>query len=890
MEPTLSSSMQSQLQSVLGGTYEIEREIGRGGMATVFLARDIKHDRPVALKVLDPDLGAVLGVERFLAEIKVTANLQHPNLLPLFDSGAAGGLLYYVMPFVEGESLRVKLDREKQLPVDEAIRISAAIANALDYAHSHGVVHRDLKPENVLMQSGEPIVADFGIALAVSNAGGTRITQTGLSLGTPTYMSPEQATGDRVIDGRSDQYALGAITYEMLTGEPPHTGATSQAVIARLLTETPRPIRSTRATVPERVDGAVLRSLEKLPADRWPSAGAFRSALLGDVPVTSYHTSATRGDRRRERVAYAIAGVLGVALAALLIMRARERAVPPQKLRFVIPADSIFQEIGESSATPQFAISDDGTVIAFVAHDSGAQTWLWTRRMDDATPHKIPGTTGALSPFWSPDGRSIGFFAAGRLMRYTLGDGSATTIAQVGGLPGGAAWMANGDIVLSRGDGPILKVSSHGGIPVPITSLDSARGELEHVLPQRLADGKHFLFGSYSYRAEFRGGLMFVGSVDGGKSTMVMKGLAFYAAPNHLLVRRDADIKAVSFDPRSLTVGTDETTIIAGESTPLVSVSQNGTIVWLDVQREVESSLELFDRTGVTRRVIGPLGKGAAFEYYAPRLSPDGRYAAAEHHLGQGGGDIYVYDVASGEPRRETFAPKDHSGFVAWSPDGKRMVYNTTRLGGGNIFMKTVGGADEHLFVAATTASWPSDWSRDGKYILFDRPEPATQSDVWIVDAAGGTPKRMLSTPANEMQAVFSPDGKWIAYASDEENGTFNVYVRRFPLTAEQWKISDSGGEAPRWRADGKELFFIMPHERDVSMMSAPIDASSTFHAGKPAELFRKPIDVTGGILRSGVYYDVMPDGKAFVAKIATHTGNAGGGRLNVFVNALAGR
>ena len=231
----------AQLKASLADRYDIEREIGAGGMATVYLARDLRHDRHVALKLLNPELGAVLGVERFLAEIKVTANLQHPNLLPLFDSGEADGLLFYVMPYVEGESLRARLEREKQLPVDEAVRIAVAVANALDYAHSHGVIHRDLKPENILLQAGQPVVADFGIALAVSNAGGKRITQTGLSLGTPQYMSPEQATGDRVIDGRSDIYSLGAVTYEMLTGEPPHTGSTAQAIIARLLTDKPAP-------------------------------------------------------------------------------------------------------------------------------------------------------------------------------------------------------------------------------------------------------------------------------------------------------------------------------------------------------------------------------------------------------------------------------------------------------------------------------------------------------------------------------------------------------------------------------------------------------------------------------------------------------------------------
>src|SRR5687767_13127548 len=255
--------MIASLGAALQGRYTVDREIGRGGMATVYLARDVRHNRAVALKVLNPELGAVLGVERFLAEIEVTANLQHPNLLPLFDSGEASGMLFYVMPFVQGESLRARLDREKQLPVDEAIRITTAIAGALDYAHRHKVIHRDLKPENILLHEGQPMVADFGIALAVSKAGGSRITQTGLSLGTPQYMSPEQATGDRVIDGRTDIYSLGAVLYEMLTGEPPHTGNTSQAIIARMLTEKPRSVRTTRPNVPEYIEWAVERALEK---------------------------------------------------------------------------------------------------------------------------------------------------------------------------------------------------------------------------------------------------------------------------------------------------------------------------------------------------------------------------------------------------------------------------------------------------------------------------------------------------------------------------------------------------------------------------------------------------------------------------------------------------
>ena len=279
-----------RLQAELSSRYAIEREIGRGGMATVYLARDVRHERQVALKVLDPELGAVLGAERFLAEIKVTANLQHPNLLPLFDSGEADGLLFYVMPYVEGESLRARLDREKQLPVDEAVRYGVAIANALDYAHQHGVIHRDLKPENILLQAGQPVIADFGIALAVSKAGGARITQTGLSLGTPQYMSPEQATGDRAIDGRTDIYSLAAMVYEMLTGEPPHIGNTSQAIIAKLMTEEPRPITTLRRNVPPHVNAAIRHALEKLPADRFATAHEFAAALatpgMMTVPTT----------------------------------------------------------------------------------------------------------------------------------------------------------------------------------------------------------------------------------------------------------------------------------------------------------------------------------------------------------------------------------------------------------------------------------------------------------------------------------------------------------------------------------------------------------------------------------------------------------------------------
>ena len=310
----------TRLMTALADRYRIDREIGQGGMATVYLAHDIKHDRDVAIKVLKPELGAVLGAERFLAEIKVTANLQHPNLLPLFESGEVEGLLYYVMPFVEGETLRARLERERQLPLEEAVRLSVAIAQALDYAHRRGVIHRDLKPENILLADGQPLVADFGIALAVSNAGGQRVTQTGLSLGTPQYMSPEQATGDRTVDARTDVYSLGAMTYEMLTGEPPHSGATAQAIIAKLMTEDVRPLTVLRRSVPPHVDAAVRHALEKLAADRFATAGEYAQALQGKgdaATLSRYLTTAAgasaptarRGNVLREAAAWAVAVV-----------------------------------------------------------------------------------------------------------------------------------------------------------------------------------------------------------------------------------------------------------------------------------------------------------------------------------------------------------------------------------------------------------------------------------------------------------------------------------------------------------------------------------------------------------------------------------------------------
>jgi tRNA A-37 threonylcarbamoyl transferase component Bud32 len=400
----------AELNDSLIGRYLVEKQIGQGGMATVYLARDVRHDRKVAIKVLHPELAAVLGPERFVTEMKVTANLQHPHILPLFDSGTARSQLFYVMPFVEGESLRDKLTREQQLPIDEAVRITCEVANALDYAHRHGVVHRDIKPENILLHDGTALVADFGIALAVSNAGGTRLTQTGLSLGTPQYMSPEQATGDRNVDGRTDVYSLGCVLYEMLTGEPPFTGPNSQAIVARVLTEAVRPIRARRDTVPQSVEDSVLKAVQKLPADRFATPGAFVDALRSSTTSAS-RSAPIAGHRPRYgfRLSY-LTVVVVVGIVAFMWGR-RSTAAAGTGVSYT------GELLGGSQVAMLPRLSPDGRTLAFVGL-VGRQSQIGVLNPTSGAWRILSRDTTlglAESPAWAPDGSRLYFdrFAEG---------------------------------------------------------------------------------------------------------------------------------------------------------------------------------------------------------------------------------------------------------------------------------------------------------------------------------------------------------------------------------------------------------------------------------------------------------------------------------------------
>jgi serine/threonine-protein kinase len=475
----------------LADRYAIERELGSGGMATVYLANDLKHDREVAVKVLRPELCAVLGGERFLREIRIAAKLNHPHILALYDSGEAEGFLYYVMPHVAGESLREKLNREKQLPMDETITLTRQVAAALDYAHQEGLIHRDIKPENILLHEGEALVADFGIALAVSAAGGTRLTDTGLSLGTPEYMSPEQATGERELDARSDVYSLGAVVYEMLVGEPPHTGNTVQAIVAKVISVTPQPISRVREAVPGSVEAAVRCALSKIPADRFASGAEFAHALTDPtftLPTVAGAVAATRREGIWKRVAVTSWVLVAVMVVVALWSSLQPIPKPVTRMNTALPEG---EELVIASGT-DIALSPDGQRLVYVGPSEG-RPQLWLRPLDQLHATPLAGTEGAFSPFFSPDGEAVGF-RSGRQLRVVLMEGAppVTLVDSAWGSFGD--WGTDGMLYFGSANSGISRVPAMGGAPEVVTRPDTSRGELRHDRMDVLPNGKGMLF------------------------------------------------------------------------------------------------------------------------------------------------------------------------------------------------------------------------------------------------------------------------------------------------------------------------------------------------------------------------------------------------------------
>ncbi len=627
--------------------YSVERELGSGGMATVYLAHDRKHDRKIAIKILHAELAAVLGAERFLQEIRVTANLQHPHILGLIDSGLIGediaelrGRPYYVMPYVDGESLRQRLDKEQQLPVSDAVRIATEVASALDYAHRHGVIHRDIKPENILLHDGSAIVADFGIALAVTQAGGARITQTGLSLGTPGYMSPEQAMGERAITARSDIYSLGAVTYEMLAGEPPFTGPTVQAVVARVMTEEPRPLTAQRRSVPPHVEAAVSRALEKVPADRFASAHEFTEAL-NNPSFTFASGLATRMARtssgREKWMLYAAAGLAALFLATTMWGWMRPAASEKPVLRYRLVFD---EEIAQGASWwTRLAISPDGSRLAYIG---GAPKQLLVRSRHELRAKAIPGSEGANSPFFSPDGSQVGYLDERTVRIATMGGSVPITVSDTLTGVAGASWGRDGFIYV---DGqlstPLLRVEAKAGaVPTWFTTLDTIKGEIDHTWPEVLPNGKGVLFMiTFGGKRAARPGTSFsigVADIPSGKHRVLIEdaGHPKYAASGHLLYATpNRTLMVVPFDQKAMKLTGEPTALVerlrlGGLGAADLSVSAAGTLVYGTGGAEGLHELVWVTRDGKTQ-LVDPDWQG---NFWMPTLSPDGSPAHIGHH------------------------------------------------------------------------------------------------------------------------------------------------------------------------------------------------------------------------------------------------------------------
>jgi len=854
----------AQLKTSLALRYDVEREIGQGGMATVYLARDLRHDRPVALKVLKPELGAVLGADRFLAEIKVTANLQHPNLLPLFDSGEVDGLLFYVMPFVEGESLRAKLDREKQLPVEEAIRIAASVAGALDYAHMRGVIHRDLKPENVLLHAGQPVLADFGIALAVANAGGNRVTQTGLSLGTPQYMSPEQATGDRAIDGRTDIYSLGAVLYEMLTGEPPHTGSTAQAVIARVLTDKPRRVRASRETVPAHVEAAIERALMKLPADRFATARDFCDAITGARPV-----ALTNGDMRAaaadDDVRFSIARPKAKMRAAMLALAAavvaigawgwlRPVAAPSLRARFSITLDGegkLRSELGGSN----IAVSPDGSQFVYLG---GAEaTRLYIRAMNELEAKPIAGTERAASPKFSPDGQWLAFVSRGALRKIPLAGGPAVTISDN---VGRYSWGDNGVIVLAQnGDNfnsGLWRVSAAGGPQERLTQPDTARGETGHTWPEMLPGGKAVVF------AVTKGPLTGeVAAVDLETRKISRFGVSginprFVRTGHLLLGQPDGGVVAVPFDHRRLRVTGPAVTVVSGVlvkggGAVELGVSRNGTLVY--VEGETMSHLTLVDRSGAERPLS--LNNDRASN---PRFARDGNRIAFAHGPSNTVNDIWVHDLASGTTTRIT--SDGLSDRPEWTADGRRLAWRHRASTGAPSEMwwqPWDGSGKPEVLAGSERGFFNLAFSPTGSFFAATKSDENADIYITPLDSLSVSRPAVIGS-GTKISPKVSPDGRWLAYVSSQTGGGA-VFVSSTTGTGGRHQISVDGGREPLWDPGGRALYY----RGNGYVMMASITASPNLVVARRDTVFRDNFVRARG--RGAASYDVSPDGEQFL-------------------------
>ncbi len=838
----------ASLESALATRYRIERELGAGGMATVYLALDLKHNRNVAVKVLRPELAAIVGASRFLKEIEVTANLQHPNILPLYDSGEADSFLYYVMPYIEGETLRDLLAREKQLGIEETVTIVRSVAAALQYAHERKVVHRDIKPANVLLSGGQALVADFGIALAISQAGGTRLTETGLSIGTPHYMSPEQAMGDRAVDGRSDVYSLGCMAYEMLAGDPPHTGSTAQAVIAKILTEDPPSVRGARPTTPDHVAAAVHKALARLPADRFSSAAQFSDALTRGSTTASLMTAPVAATpKARPWRPVVAAAVLGIAVGVGATVMTRPAPGPGPLGRFGIQVEPT-TSIGSGFAQ-LVALSPDGNTLAFVGRGPrGFQ--LFVRSLADSVPRPLTGTDGGFAPFFSPDGREIGFWSPQRLQRVPAEGGAPTLIADSAGPF--ATWTPNGDVVFIDPVGRALRIVAADGSRREIARSDTAfflavspLPDGNAVLAARLAAGRNQ---SRIVAVSLSDGVM----SDVGLPDVVM---AKYISSGHVVYQRrlGGPLMAAPFDAKRRRVTGDGVAVAPdGRITFRVVAQWDAAPNAIAYVPPSPQELVLVDRDG---RVTVVQDQPRA--YHHPRFAPDGRRVALDI-TDADSRDLWIVHLSDRRMSRLTVGETANDPY--WSPDGRQLAYTAAPGSARSVFMRNADGSGTRDSVFGNENDYSSGtWFPDGRMLVVSS---ALSAGLWAIPL-GNTDEaaRVAGSRPTEAYPAFSRDGRWLAYVS-AETGRQEVYVRPFPEPGGRIQVSVNGGSEPVWSADGREMFYREDAGPSSRMIAAQVRTSPTFEVVDRVPLF----DVSHYVsAEDHANYDVHPNGRSFV-------------------------